>query len=272
MGIFVKLYNMLVALFRKLREYVLVEKAKSDLVKYGKDIIEAKTGLKFDSKENSYEENEKYEEEYDDTPMENEQVASTAITVGSRLDIDVEREKIIKEFDWSPFFEPEIKGNPNGSKLLMVDDIEFTENLYMTDFRKMGRTYNRDVNDDYALIGAFGINAGFIAYKYLMDGNTVDKAILDITLGHYNRNAKGDYLELDGIDIAIKLLEINPNADIRFVSAHTLNKHNPALIYYIKKFETIVKKPIDKFYINKNLNRFEELANFIYGHIPKDES
>jgi hypothetical protein len=117
-----------------------------------------------------------------------------------------------------------ICGKDNDKTLLILDDIEMAYNLYKIDFNRIKAKYDKEVCDKVKVINALGTRAGVIAYKYIaIDGNKIDYAILDLTLGYVIKLSKGDYIELDGVDIAIAILKGNPDAKFIFSTVHTLN-------------------------------------------------
>ena len=67
------------------------------------------------------------------------------------------------------------------------------------------------------------------------------------------------------IDIAIKLLELNPDIKFKFISAHTLNKRNYTMVNYFNKFESVTNLDISKYYIYKNGYMCKDIYNFLYG-------
>ena len=151
--------------------------------------------------------------------------------------------------------------------------------LVMDDFVGMAQLINDEldrvqccnITKDYNIILATGLFAAFSVENMIKNKtHKIDIAFLDITLGGV---VKG--IEYDGIDVAIMLKKYNKNCVIKFVTGHTLNKHNPELFKFIEKFETFFNTKMDdteiinfngkkveiyKHVINKNGNRLESLG------------
>lgn len=182
-------------------------------------------------------------------------------------------QELAKLVDYSTHPDPEIKNINGGKSLLILDDIPISLDLYGADFRAIARKHAEediDPEKDFKQIVCVGTRAGCIAYKAIViDKQKIDYAILDITLGYIILldNEAAEYLELDGIDIAIELLKINPETKILFVTAHTMDIRNEDMTYYIVKFETETgRKMSPMYYANKNSeDRPEKIYNFLYG-------
>ena len=152
--------------------------------------------------------------------------------------------------------------------ILILDDIPESITLYNSDFLRIGKRYNKNILEDLKIVYTIGRPAGYIAYKYIIEyPNTINYAILDITLGYIIKLEDGEYIELDGIDIAIYLLRHNTNIKFLFSTAHTLNRRNPTMEYYFKKFESETGLNIEDYYLNKNSDRAEKIYNMISGDI-----
>lgn len=117
---------------------------------------------------------------------------------------------------------------------------------------------------NFNILLSSGLFAGF-SIKNLLKNEPeliVDIAFLDITLGGI---VNGE--ELDGIDIAILLKERNPKTLIKFVTGHTLNKHNPEIFKFISKFENTFNVKMDEI---KEMSHTKDNNNAIikvYKHI-----
>lgn len=177
------------------------------------------------------------------------------------------RNIVIRDIDFNLYTEPEITGNLSSDKsLLILDDVELMRNLYSSDFRRVSRSFNKDVNKDFKLIYAIGQNCGYEAFKYIdICNNKVDYALLDITLGTVVKTKTGKHVEIDGVDIVMLLLEKNPDVKFKFVSAHTLNRYNHTMQYYFNKFERSTGLNISNHFIFKNDNRHNELYKLLYN-------
>lgn len=174
---------------------------------------------------------------------------------------------VIRDIDFNLYTEPEITGNINADKsLLILDDVELMKNLYSSDFRRVLRSFNKDINKDFKLVYVIGQNCGYEAFKYIdVCNNKVDYALLDITLGTVVKTKTGKHVEIDGVDIAMVLLEKNPDVKFKFVSAHTLNRYNHTMQYYFNKFEKSTGLNISNHFIFKNDNRHNEFYKLLYN-------
>lgn len=191
---------------------------------------------------------------------------------GTVLDKDISRNNLIKVFDYDQFPDPVIEGNGRTLGILIVDDATMTKYLYDSDFRKIKREMNRDILSEFKIYNAYGDKCGYIGYKALLNPHyNINYAILDITLGFSIKHESGLCLEIDGVDIAIKMLAKNPESKFIFISAHTLNVRNPIMKKYIDKFNDITGLDIKNYYVNKSDNstlyRYQAIYNLIYGDI-----
>jgi hypothetical protein len=178
-----------------------------------------------------------------------------------------DREYYISRITYDGINKPDIVcGENNDLSLLILDDIEMAYSLYKIDFSRIKSKHEVEVCDKVKVINALGTKAGVVAYKYIaIDGNKIDYAILDLTLGYVIKLSKGDYIELDGVDIAIAILKGNPDAKIIFSTVHTLNKTNPTVKYYHDKFREETGLELEDYYLNKNGSRTEVLYELIFG-------
>lgn len=169
----------------------------------------------------------------------------------------------LDNLDLTVFKEPTIYG-VGDKKLLLLDDVGMMYNLYKITFGRINRMYNVNVENTFSVVASIGKLSGYMAYKYILN-NKIDYALLDITLGDLVRNKLNNSVEIDGIDIAIKLLELNPDIKFKFISAHTLNKRNYTMVNYFNKFESVTNLDISKYYIYKNGDMCKDIYNFLYG-------
>lgn len=149
--------------------------------------------------------------------------------------------------------------------LFIMDDIIDSLTLYNIDLDRVDRNFDKNTRADYKIVTAMGRTAGFKARKYIYSGGRVDYGILDITLGYVIKLENGEHLEIDGIDIAIDLIEHNPNIKFVFSTAHTLNRRNPDMKYYFNKFELATGRNIEDHYMNKNSSRYKTIHTLLYG-------
>lgn len=152
--------------------------------------------------------------------------------------------------------------DPNKPTILIMDDIPDTYSLYQIDFNKIKIKYKEDIFGNYNVVAALGHEAGFIAYKYIMSNKRLDYAILDITIGSIVKFDNGEYLDIDGVDIGLVILQ-NTKAKILFSTAHTLNRKNMVMEYYITKFEEYNDEDISKYAISKNNDRVQPIHVFL---------
>lgn len=169
---------------------------------------------------------------------------------------------------------PEVKKfsyDPTKKNILIMDDFEGMALLIKDELK---RVQCCNIEQKFNIILSTGAFAGFTVKQFLENEDIkIDVALLDITLGGVIEG-----VEYDGVDVAIFLKQSNPECVIRFVTGHTLNRHNPEIFKFIKKFETFFKVKIDesetithkgeeqqiyKHVINKNGNRVEALGSTI---------
>lgn len=193
--------------------------------------------------------------------------------------------KAVSGFTYDSIPDPIIEGNAESKNtFLIMDDQPAVFFLYETDFKNIKRTLGIDILKDFKIVKCVGDDAGFIAHKYLQ--NTQDElviALLDITLGKIIKVAnevevpyvteegkqetrletKYDILTFDGVDIALEIMDKYPKCQIKFCSAHRLNKKNPEILEFIDKFESKTKLDISDFYFSKNTNRVEHIYKLL---------
>jgi len=186
--------------------------------------------------------------------------------------------------DKNELFQPEI----NEINLSLYDKSKPTI-LIMDDFTGMvlllkdelGRVQCCDVNKNFNILIVTGKYAAFSVEKTLRNNPIkIDIAFLDITLGGVINN-----IEYDGIDTAILINSLNPECNIKFITGHTLNKHNPTIFKFMKKFEDSFNLKMDetvenlfngekslhyKYIINKNSVRVKELGVTIENFLKKN--
>ena len=153
-----------------------------------------------------------------------------------------------------------------------MDDLEYILKLYQSDFRTIKREYGIDVENEYCIKFSTGTKCGFDAISEINKNDNIVFAILDITLGSITKNSKGEYIELDGVDIAIHLLKKNHNLDFLFVSGHTMNRLNPNMVKYYKKFEDKTGLNIENYYLYKNSDRYKVFYNRLFKGDNNDKT
>lgn len=171
--------------------------------------------------------------------------------------------EMYENIDWNSVPDPVIV-NPGQDKVIMlVDDIEYTDLLYDTDFDNIKKEYKLDIKQKFTIVKCFGKDAGFIAYKYIViNKNKVDFAYIDITLGHKIKVFGSWFKEFDGIDLAIAMSEKHADIKFNFCTAHTLNTNNTTIADYDKKVKKYFNnKALEHFYLAKNSNRTALIYN-----------
>jgi len=192
--------------------------------------------------------------------------------IKKQQEVNYSKYTIIEEIpaciDYDTFTKPNIKGNIRTPKVLILDDINYTVILYRNDLLEIAKLHNRNPLIDFEIVEIFDENAGFIAHKYVtLDKNIIDYAILDLTLGAIYKIADGTCISYDGVDIAIEILKLNPDAKILFVTAHTMAIHSPSYALYGNKFKRATGKDILAHTASKidNRHRASSIYKLLYG-------
>ena len=176
------------------------------------------------------------------------------------LNSDFNFDKIIPSIDLKNYSEKK-------RNILIMDDFSGMAQLLK---EEMLRVQCCSIETNFNILLATGSLAAFSVKDAIKNELQIDIAFLDITLGGII-----DGIEYDGIDVAIMLKKANPLCVIRFVTGHTLNRYNPEIFQFIKKFEDFFEVQIDeteeiyfkdakielyKHIINKNGNRVEAMG------------
>lgn len=172
-------------------------------------------------------------------------------------------ESLPEEVDYSLIPDVVIKGNKDGKKLLFMDDILDQFFLYSLDIEDINERYGMNIYDKYCVLESSGEWAAFSVIKEINKGESIDFAVLDITIGKSIKLKGGRYVEYDGVDIAIALTKSNPDCKIIFCSSHPLNRRSPDIHLFIKKWEDSTGKVMDDYYFNKNSDRAKSLYEFL---------
>jgi len=191
-------------------------------------------------------------------------IRSKPVNVNTNL--EEVKSNLPSEVDYNNMEPVKIIGNPN-SKLgiLLMDDFVEQFTLYELDFNNIRRKYDFDVLKGFKIYEAIGQYAGFTTHKLIREIPNLELAILDMTLEMSIKLCNGDIVEYDGVDIAIDIMERFPECEIVFCTAHSLNKRDPLMSKYIKKFEESTGKEFDPYYMSKADKRSE----LIYDRIKK---
>lgn len=169
----------------------------------------------------------------------------------------------VESFSYDDMEDLEVINDKGDKVMLLMDDIENQFFLFNIDFKKIEKEYNYRVKDHYKIYKASGDYAGFNAIKFINNAERIDVAILDITLGTSIKLSNGDFIDIDGVDVGIKIKEKFPDAKIKFCSAHPLNRRNPDIHHFIGKWENYSSTKMDHVYFNKNSDR----AKYIYDMV-----
>lgn len=151
----------------------------------------------------------------------------------------------------------------NKKTIILVDDLPATKVLYEIAFNEIKRIHKVDVTKDYNIVFFFGKNVGFSVIKFLNKDINIDYAILDITI---DTLAKFDdeYIELDGVDIAIAIANKNATTKIMFNSAHTMNPRNLTVSEFIEKYKKHFKDDMYKYTVDKLVDMNQAIYNFLF--------
>jgi len=170
--------------------------------------------------------------------------------------------KRVAAIDYEELTKPIEKKGSSGLKVLTLDDITESDFLFSMDFLDIEKEYGIKLEDIYTFVKCLGPKAGFIAHHYIETHDDITYAILDITLDYAIKLNDGTYVEYDGVDIALELLEKFPDIKLVFCSAHAMNRMSSGINKYITKFENATGKNIENYYINKNADRKEYFVDF----------
>ena len=177
---------------------------------------------------------------------------------------DSVRDSIVDGIDFTLYTKPLLVNEDTKPNIMIVDDIPDTRFIYHIDFKKIKRDKGLDVYKDFGVVECFSEDAGFMAFDYARRAEHIDYAILDITLENNIKLDTGEFLQIDGIDIAIELRKHNPNIKILFSTAHTMNRRNTLMDYYFTKFANYTDgEDLMDYYLNKNGDRATAIYNLL---------
>lgn len=156
----------------------------------------------------------------------------------------------------------------NKKNVFFLDNYEDISIVITAFINKISRELGRDARDDYNFFGVFGINSvRELCRLELLKKVKVDIAVLDLTLEEIVRD-KGMPVTLDGIDVAINILEENKDAEVYFLTSHTLSTKVPTLKKFYSKYEQYIgkgEKILSDVYINKSkFLKDGSLTNILY--------
>lgn len=187
------------------------------------------------------------------------------IVTSKPITINKSKDDILKTLDLSGY-QNEVYINdyrPDRKTLFIMDDLPTTEVLYTVDFKNINNDFGFNVNEKFNIIMLYDRKVGFAALKFLKKQLKIDYCILDINIDSLEKYDSGDYLDLDGIDIAIEMMKYNQDTKVIFSSAYTLDIKNPLMLEYITKYETHFNKSLVENTIDKNSVRYKVLYEFL---------
>lgn len=177
--------------------------------------------------------------------------------------------ELIEMTDFSSYPDPEII-NPDGRiTVLYMDDLYEIMETSMNDLEVIKKNMldteeKRKMFDDFKIVKCTGLYAGQMALKYGKN-NKVDKAILDLTLGKEPIEFdNGQFLDINGDDVAIELFNRNPDIHLAIFSSHTLNKNNRQYSEYMENFEEHTGDNILDHYIPRIGDRINNIFNLLF--------
>lgn len=143
----------------------------------------------------------------------------------------------------------------NKKNVFFLDNYEDISIVITAFINKISRELGKDAREDYNFFGVFGINSVRELCKMeLLKNVKIDIAVLDLTLEEIVRN-NGTPVTLDGIDVAINILEENEDVEIYFLTSHTLSTKVPTLKKFYTKYAQYIgkeEKILSDVYINKS--------------------
>lgn len=154
-------------------------------------------------------------------------------------------------------------GKVGKPKILIMDDLKITLSLYTTDFDLIKIKYGVDVYEDFEIYLALGKEAGYQACKFIRDSKP-EYLVLDITIENLTKFDDGNYLDLDGLDIAKYNDNNNPGSKFIISTAHKLT-NNKSKENIVTKFKKYFGVHIKHHSMSKNVDREINLYNFLYG-------
>lgn len=147
------------------------------------------------------------------------------------------------------------KHDKKKKNVFFLDNYEDISIVITAFINKISRELGKDARDDYNFFGVFGINSVRELCKMeILKNIKIDIAVLDLTLEEIVRD-KGMPVTLDGIDVAINILEENKDAEIYFLTSHTLSTKVPTLKKFYAKYAQYIGKGgkiLSDVYINKS--------------------
>jgi len=154
--------------------------------------------------------------------------------------------------------------DPLKPTIILLDDNEGITKLFEKTITKIKSS--RNAEDCQFLM--FTTNMGaFVLQREIEEGRigNVLGAVLDITIGGFIIDENGVGVTLDGIDAYAFIKEKFPKAEIRFFTAHSMNRNNIEIFQFIKKYEDMTGEDIEDITFLKNpfTNSREEVINDI---------
>lgn len=175
-------------------------------------------------------------------------------------------EILLNEMDFSSYGNPIVSNPDNPTSILIVDDYDLTNVLFSNDFKAMDAEFNHNPENDFKIYRCLNKDAGYQAWNLIAKHKTkIDYALLDLTLGLVVKLPNGDFVDIDGVELACKILEVNPDAKILFVSAHTNNKENYILKKYSSKLSNCKLDLYSNYCHKASPDRYKIIHDFLYN-------
>lgn len=153
--------------------------------------------------------------------------------------------------------------DPNKKTILIMDDFEGIISIVLDDFDIISKIYGLDIKTDFNILCSTGNFAAFDVMNFLdKSSKKIDFAILDITLGGMDVR-DNEIIELDGVDVAFKLQDRNPDFKVLFCTGHNITKKNPNVREIMVKWEQKTNSSLSKYTVLKTSDRVPDFYNLL---------